>query len=104
MPENKKLNLAAYGKKPENKPVLAEKRVTSEINEAVITTPKKSATKKKTKGGVGRPSKPAKERRVHKITINLTDAERESVKEKAGMVPEATFLINALREHGVFEK
>lgn len=52
---------------------------------------------------VGRPRKEKTEKRNQKVTLSLTDAEREKVKEKSGMVAEATYLLSVLRQSGVFD-
>ena len=51
----------------------------------------------------GRAVKPAKEKRDYKTLLSLTEAESAAVKEKAGMVPVATYLVAKLREVGVFD-
>lgn len=55
------------------------------------------------KEGAGRPPKPKAEKRGERITLSLTAEERAVVSEKAGMVPEATWLLNELKKAGVFD-
>lgn len=47
--------------------------------------------------------KPANERRSHKIQLSLTPAEAASLKDKAGLVNEATYVHAKLKELGIFD-
>ena len=50
---------------------------------------------------MGRP--PAEEKRTFKVTLSFTEAEGRRLKEKAGLVPMATYLLASLEEAGVLE-
>ncbi|MEM1052779.1 MAG: hypothetical protein AAGI28_11860 [Pseudomonadota bacterium] len=52
---------------------------------------------------VGRPPKDKADKRNQKVAIALTEAERNKLKEKAGMIPEASYLLSILRDAGVFD-
>lgn len=58
---------------------------------------------KRTPKRVGRPPKNKEEKRDQKVAISLTAAERQRLKEKSGMIPEAAYLVSILREAGVFD-
>ena len=58
---------------------------------------------KQTPKRVGRPPKDKEEKRDQKVAISLTAAERQKLKEKSGMIPEAAYLLSILREAGVFD-
>lgn len=96
MAQSKRMDISAYKSATKPEPVLKE---------ALAQPPKaKPDRAPKPKANIGgRPPKPAKERRNQKITINMTEAEKAVVQRKAGFVPEATFLVNVLRESGVFD-
>lgn len=87
MPQRKSMDLSAYRSK-EKAPVLAEPSA-----ETGAGQPKQ----------IGRPKKPAAEKRNHKITLSFTKAEKDKISAMAGMVPEATFLMAKLREAGVLD-
>lgn len=89
-----KNDLSAF--KPGNKQVL--KVVEADRDEAT-TTKTKTRTKAKTKTR----TKPPEEKRSHKILLSLTEGEGAKIKEKAGMVPIATYLVALLREQGLFD-
>lgn len=50
---------------------------------------------------IGRPPKPKEELRTEKITLSFTAAEFEKIKEDAGLIPHATYLMAKLKEAGV---
>ena len=60
-------------------------------------------TQKRPVKRVGRPPKVKEEKRNQKVTLSLTDAERQKLKEKSGMAAEATYLLSILRQAGVFD-
>lgn len=98
MKNKKRSDLSAYKKPTAVTAVLVEPKSTPQ-KEAVLK-PSKRASKKI----VGRPKKDPKERRDHKLTINMTKAEKDILIEKSGMVPEATFVLDVLRKNGLFDK
>lgn len=51
----------------------------------------------------GRPKKKAEEKRSAKIALSMTPTEREKIRDKAGLVPEATYLMDVLKKAGVFD-
>lgn len=55
------------------------------------------------KGRGGRPAKPVAEKRNYKVVLSLTPAEGKTLREKAGLVKDATYLYAALKEAGVFD-
>lgn len=55
------------------------------------------------KARLGRPKKEKAEIRNQKVTLSLTEAERQKLKEKSGMAAEATYLLSVLRDAGVFD-
>lgn len=55
------------------------------------------------RGRVGRTPKTPDEKRAEKVTLSLTPAEREALRRKAGLVPEATYLMDQLRKIGLFD-
>lgn len=62
-----------------------------------------SSKKRAQKLRIGRPPKDKKQLRGQKITLSLTDAERNALRGHAGMVPEATFVLSILQKAGVLE-
>ncbi len=50
---------------------------------------------------IGRPKKQTL-KRSYKITLSLTEKEGEILKEKAGLIPEATYIYSFLDQHGFF--
>ena len=52
---------------------------------------------------LGRPKKPKAEKRDRKVLLSLTPGEEAKLKEKAGLVPVATYVTSLLRGQGVFD-
>lgn len=52
---------------------------------------------------IGRPPKSKAEKRSEKITLSFTASEFAQIKEQAGLVPHATFLMKKLQEAGLFD-
>lgn len=52
---------------------------------------------------VGRPRKKPEEKRDYKITLSLTQAEGQKIKEKAGLAGEATLVYAELEKLGLFK-
>jgi len=78
---------------------------------AILPSNDEVVSKKPTRGPLtgapiraGRPPKAKAEKRSHKITLSLTEAEGAKIAEKAGLAGEATFLYAALKETGVFDR
>lgn len=98
MPNSKKRSdLSAYKRSPEapSAAVLAEVKKEQPVR-TVDRTPKKRAV-------VGRPKKPPQNKRDQKITLSLTKKEKQIISEKAGLIPEATYLLSRLRKAGLFD-
>lgn len=58
---------------------------------------------KRTRKTVGRPKLDKAEKRDYKITLSLTQAQGNRIKEKAGLVNEATYLYDVLQKQGIIE-
>jgi len=54
-------------------------------------------------GHAGRPKKSVAEKRDKKVLLSFTTTEEKQIKEKAGMVPVATYLTAILKESGIFD-
>ena len=50
-----------------------------------------------------RTTKPAKEKRDHKVLLSFTATEIEKIKAEAGLVPVATWIVAKLREGGAID-
>ncbi len=97
MPGKLKTDINSFlKKKPETKPVL-------EAEAPDVKSLKPISSPKPKKGRVGRPPKAPAVKRNQRITITMTDAERAILAEKAGRVPEATYLFDVLIAAGVFD-
>ena len=72
-------------------------RKSKSVSRAPRETPKRPIKR------VGRPPKVKEDKRGQKVTLSLTDAERQKLKEKSGMAAEATYLLSILRQAGVFD-
>lgn len=84
---------AMLAEKPKPKEVLAAKKPVSVV---ARTSTKKASV-------IGRPKVAEAEKRTEKVTLSLTKAEAESLRKKAGMVPQAAFILSKLHENGMFE-
>lgn len=82
----------AFAKKPEVPNVL-------KTAAAPISKPRTATRKPKR---VGRP--PVAEKRSVKVTLSLTEKEAQVLKSKAGMVPQAAYVISNLHEAGFFDE
>ena len=85
-PAKKKTDLSAF------------KRAGAADQPLVLSQPVSSS-----RGRVGRTPKTPDEKRAEKVTLSLTTAERETLRRKAGLVPEATYLMDQLRKIGLFD-
>lgn len=65
----------------------------------VLTTPPPTAPP----SSIGRPKKPKAEKRDRKVLLSLTPGEEAKLKEKAGLVPIATYVTSVLRGQGTFD-
>lgn len=84
MPAKKKTDLSAFKRAAPEQPLILSQPASA-------------------KGRVGRAPKKEDEKRSEKVTLSLTIAERDLLREKAGLVPEATYLMDQLRKIGLFE-
>lgn len=93
MNTSKKNSVTAFKKKPS--PILEA---------ASVTTPDVAveATQQAPKRKQGRPLKGAV-KRSHKVMLAFTPAEGEASRDKAGDIPEATFVYKFLKENGYFD-
>ena len=71
--------------------------------DAPTVIPSKPETTRAPEKKVGRPKVPAHQKRSYKITLSLTEAQGETVREKAGLASEATYLYDQLKKAGVFD-
>ncbi len=90
MADKLKTDIRNFARKERPEPILVEGQG---------ATPSKAK-----RAGAGRPPKPKAVKRGERITLSLTTDERAIVSEKAGLVPEATFLLNELIKAGVFDR
>ena len=90
---------SAGGGTPED---VAEPRPRQERKARPVRQPVREEPRRASKR-VGRPPKVKAEKRNQKVAISLTEAERQKLKEKSGMIPEASYLLSVLREAGVFD-
>ena len=88
-------------KKPERRSVLTA--ATSDAPKPVKEKAAKLASTTR-KGVGGKPKKAAKERRTEKVTLYLTEAEKQQLDEQSGLVPLATFLLTELQRSGTIPK
>ena len=58
----------------------------------------------KPKAAIGRPPKKKGTTRPHRVPVAFSDEELAILEEKAGLVPNASFLYDFLKRHGLFEK
>jgi len=79
---NKRNDLSAY--KPESKKVLT----------STLSKPRERA---------GRPKKETEEKRTRKVLLSFTALEEQKIKNKAGLVPVATYLTEILKKSGIFD-
>ena len=99
MPNSKKRSdLSAY-KRPSEAPSLPA--VLAEVKKEQPARPVERTPKKR--AAVGRPKKPPQNKRDQKITLSLTKKEKQVISEKAGLIPEATYLLSKLRKAGLFD-
>lgn len=90
----KSTDLSAYKKPATPRPTQAPEPV---------LTPENAKPRSRVSKVIGRPPKPKEEKRDQKVTLSLTQAEKAVVVKKAGLAPEATFLLAELRKAGVFD-
>jgi len=96
-----KNDLSAFKASKQEAPILPVKPAASQEGQGATQTTTKSRAKTKTKT-IGRPKKPAAEKRDYKITLSLTQAEGALVREKAGIAADAAYLYQLLERAGAF--
>ena len=73
----------------------------AEAPQILPSSPEKAV--ESTKGQGGRPRKAKAEKRSYRVAVALTEAEGAILAEKAGLVPEATYLYDVLKKAGMFD-
>jgi hypothetical protein len=95
-------NSLAGLKTPETKAILPA-NTEGEGRGAAKTVESPEPNVKMARKTVGRPKLDKAEKRDYKITLSLTQTQGRRIKEKAGLVNEATYLYDALQKQGIIE-
>ena len=93
-------NSLASLKSPETKTILPA-NMEGEVIATSQTAGSSTSKVKNTKKTVGRPKLDKAKKRDYKITLSLTKAQGRKIKEKAGLVNEATYLYDVLQKQGI---
>jgi len=96
-----KNDLSAFKSTKQETAILPVKPVAREDRQELVETRAETSTKTKPKT-IGRPKKPAAEKRDCKITLSLTKAEGAVIREKAGIAADAAYLYQVLEKAGAF--